>query len=143
MKKDGGFSLIELIIVIAIMAVLVALIAPNLTKYLSQAKHNTDLHNANDLADSILTCLTDYEINHGNLISAGGSPITLTWTGKTVSGGPTAFNTMLDATVNKDPQSREVSGAAGVATATISLKNTSPEDGYNITVTIGKVTATK
>ncbi len=143
MKKNGGFSLIELIIVIAIMAVLVAIIAPNLTKYLGQAKRNTDLHNADDLADSILTCLTDYEINHGNFIAAGGSPVTLTWSGRTVSGGPVAFNTMLDSTVNKDPTSREVSGAAGVATATISLKNTSPENGYNIKVTIGNATVTK
>ena len=34
MRKNEGFSLIELIIVIAIMAVLVAVIAPNLASYL-------------------------------------------------------------------------------------------------------------
>ena len=46
MRKDNkGFSLIELIIVIAIMAVLVAVIAPNLTKYLSSSKEKTDVSN--------------------------------------------------------------------------------------------------
>ena len=42
MKKmnNKGFSLIELIIVIAIMAILVAIIAPNLTKYLGKSKAN-------------------------------------------------------------------------------------------------------
>lgn len=46
MRKDNkGFSLIELIIVISIMAVLVAIIAPNLTKYLSSSKKKTDISN--------------------------------------------------------------------------------------------------
>ena len=46
MRKDNrGFSLIELIIVIAIMAVLVAVIAPNLSKYLSSSKQKTDVSN--------------------------------------------------------------------------------------------------
>lgn len=46
MRKDNkGFSLIELIIVISIMAVLVAIIAPNLTKYLSSSKKKTDVSN--------------------------------------------------------------------------------------------------
>lgn len=45
MKSNKGFSLIELIIVIAIMAVLVAIIAPNLTKYLGKSKTSTDKAN--------------------------------------------------------------------------------------------------
>lgn len=42
MKENKGFSLIELIIVVAIMAILVAIIAPNLSKYLFKSKENTD-----------------------------------------------------------------------------------------------------
>lgn len=48
-RKNGGFSLIELIIVIAIMAVLVAIIAPNLTKYLSRSKSSSDEKNIDEL----------------------------------------------------------------------------------------------
>ena len=48
-KCNKGFSLIELIIVIAIMAVLVAVIAPNLTKYLSSSKQKTDISNADTI----------------------------------------------------------------------------------------------
>lgn len=141
MKKDNrGFSLIELIIVIAIMAVLVALIAPNLTKYLGKSKHNTDLHNAGELAEMIQTCITDYEVTHGDFISTGGSNVSLTWTGTSVSGGPTAFNTMLDTMVAKDPTSKET---GATATATVSLKGSTPSDGYKISVTIGNATATK
>ena len=51
MKKmnNKGFSLIELIIVIAIMAILVAIIAPNLTKYLRSSKEETDKKNIDEV----------------------------------------------------------------------------------------------
>ena len=45
MKRNNGFSLIEIIIVIAIMAILIAIIAPNLTKYLGKSKTSTDKAN--------------------------------------------------------------------------------------------------
>lgn len=48
-RNDKGFSLIELIIVVAIMAILVAVIAPNLTKYLSKSKKNADIANADEI----------------------------------------------------------------------------------------------
>lgn len=48
-NNNKGFSLIELIIVIAIMAILVAIIAPNLTKYLSKSKKNADIMNADEI----------------------------------------------------------------------------------------------
>jgi type IV pilus assembly protein PilA len=60
-SRNYGFSLIELIIVIAIMAILVAIIAPNLTKYLSKSKRETDEKNANEIASQLHTCITDYE----------------------------------------------------------------------------------
>lgn len=40
--KNEGFSLIELIVVIAIMAVLVAVIAPRLNQYLNKSKQRID-----------------------------------------------------------------------------------------------------
>lgn len=40
--NNQGFSLVELIIVVGIMAVLLAVIAPNLTKYLGTAKEQKD-----------------------------------------------------------------------------------------------------
>lgn len=66
MRKDNrGFSLIELIIVIAIMAVLVAVIAPNLTKYLSSSKDKADASNIDTIRGVIeQTCaLTNTEVS--------------------------------------------------------------------------------
>jgi type IV pilus assembly protein PilA len=58
-KNNKGFSLIELIIVIAIMAVLVAIIAPNLTKYLGSSKTQTDNKNADEIKAQIKNCISD------------------------------------------------------------------------------------
>jgi type IV pilus assembly protein PilA len=62
MKKmnNKGFSLIELIIVIAIMAVLVAVIAPNLTGYIGKSKANTDKSNADTIENVISNALQDF-----------------------------------------------------------------------------------
>lgn len=53
MKSNEGFSLIELIIVIAIMAVLVAIVAPNLSSYIGSAKKRTDISNAKEIENAV------------------------------------------------------------------------------------------
>lgn len=44
--KNKGFSLIELIVVVAIMAVLMTILAPNLIRYVDKARRQTELSNA-------------------------------------------------------------------------------------------------
>lgn len=87
-NNNKGFSLIELIIVIAIMAVLVAIIAPNLTKYLGSSKKNADTKNLDEIEATLKTCITDFEMSHGDFISTTGTTITVTFgaSGCTVSG---------------------------------------------------------
>lgn len=52
-KNNKGFSLVELIIVIAIMAILAGALAPALIKYIAKSRQSTDVQNA----DTVRTCV--------------------------------------------------------------------------------------
>ena len=54
--NNKGFSLVELIVVIAIMAVLVGVLAPQFIKYVEKSRESTDLTNL----DSIKTVVESY-----------------------------------------------------------------------------------
>lgn len=139
MKKttnNKGFSLIELIIVIAIMAVLVAIIAPNLTKYLGSSKKNTDKKNADELASQIQTCITDYETENGYIGACN-----ISWSATGASTSNATFQSMLNAAITSSTASKEVTNS--YATATVALKGSTGADGYTITVYLGNASVTK
>ncbi len=77
MKKmnNKGFSLVELIIVVAIMAVLVGVLAPQYIKYLDKSKVGADKQLADNLRQAITTTIADPDITDGlnatNGIDAG------------------------------------------------------------------------
>lgn len=78
MKKmnNKGFSLIELIIVIAIMAVLVAIIAPNLTKYLGRSKQETDKKNLDEIKKQVKNVISEAAIDDVQVVSGAASTST-------------------------------------------------------------------
>ena len=75
MKKSNnkGFSLVELIIVIAIMAVLVGLLAPQYLKYVHNSKVSTDISNAQDVATALNVLFADCEGDQTKFGTAAGS----------------------------------------------------------------------
>lgn len=63
MKKENmnnkGFSLVELIIVIAIMAILLVVLAPQYLKYVERSRNSTDLQNATELVQAMQVYAAD------------------------------------------------------------------------------------
>lgn len=63
-KNNKGFSLVELIIVIAIMAVLVGIVAPQYLKYVERSRESTDVKNAQEIASSIGVSIANGEAGY-------------------------------------------------------------------------------
>lgn len=66
-KNNKGFSLVELIIVVAIMAILVGILAPQYVKYVERAKQSADASNLDALVSGVKIASADgaYQIPAG------------------------------------------------------------------------------
>ncbi len=94
MKKmnNKGFSLVELIVVIAIMAVLVGVLAPQFLKYVESSRRSTDISNAQNIQSAVLA-----DIAEGEITGAG------TQTSGVAVGWPTALGDVPMVKGNKVP----------------------------------------
>ncbi len=133
MKKmnNKGFSLVELIIVIAIMAILVAVLAPTYLKFVERSRKSTDCQNVAEIVTAIQTYAADPMVSTADALASGS--ITL----KTAEAAVSSAN----ATNNAD----KALTAAGITR--IGLKSAKWHSGGDVTLTVtvntnGTVTVT-
>ena len=67
-KNNKGFSLVELIVVIAIMAVLVGVLAPQLIRYVEKSREATDIQNCDSIATTLKSYFADKENVKGKCV---------------------------------------------------------------------------
>ena len=89
---NKGFSLVELIIVIAIMAVLVVVLAPQFIKFVEKGRESTDLQNVTEMKTAIETYAADHMLAGGQEIeieitAAAGAPATIAISGSGITAG--------------------------------------------------------
>ena len=100
MKKEmnnKGFSLVELIIVIAIMAILIVVLAPQYLKYVERSRNSTDLQNATEMVTAIQTFAADPEVGDKAFVKGAKFEITV---GNTTSITDTAAGSVAAALSN-------------------------------------------
>lgn len=82
-KNNKGFSLVELIVVIAIMAVLVGVLAPQFIKYVESSRQSTDIQSVQQMKDAIEAEIADNEKVTAVSIKVTSTSATATITGAT------------------------------------------------------------
>ena len=108
MKKmnNKGFSLVELIIVIAIMAILAGALAPALLRYIEKTRVSNDKNTAANLKTAVETALANEEVmdavatdDSGKAVEFLSFDITTDNTGATYTGCPAELKTEIEQTL--------------------------------------------
>ena len=69
-KNNEGFSLVELIIVIAIMAVLIVVLAPQFIKFVEKGRESTDLQDITEVKTTVETYVADHAVSGDIVVTA-------------------------------------------------------------------------
>lgn len=91
--NNKGFSLVELIIVIAIMAVLIVVLAPQYLKYVEKSRNSTDVSNATEMVTAMQVYAADPDVAAADAFKEGVFTLTVNATGTTIGHSGTNDNT--------------------------------------------------
>lgn len=91
-KNNKGFSLVELIVVIAIMAVLMGVLAPTLIGNIEKSRESKDLQNLDSIRQAVVTAMATEGV-YAAAVPSSGATNTYTVSGTTLSGAPASLQT--------------------------------------------------
>ena len=133
--NNKGFSLIELIVVIAIMAILVGVLAPNVMRYVRQSRVSADTQLADTVRTAVMTALADPGITDA---PTGAASFELT--DNTAFASNTGFGTAVATNLGYSSVATMATGIAGEAksmTATSILAEIDDSARVSVTITDG------
>lgn len=97
---NKGFSLVELIIVIAIMAILIGVMAPQLLRYVERTRVSSDTQLADTVRTAIMTAMMDPAVDNTTIPAAGTYNITSITAGADDAFGTLVVDILGDTTAN-------------------------------------------
>ena len=122
-NSKKGFTLVELIVVLVILAVMAAMLVPALTGYIDEARKKKDYNAASEVLTAAQAVVAEYYANPGTQVDANGNP-TAAYAATYVDGQDTRIATL--------------SGIDGVQVSGTAVNTTSFEiTGITVTFTNG------
>lgn len=130
MKNDNkGFSLIELIVVIAIMAILVGALAPQLIKYIEKSRVAADQQALGAVYTAVQTAVADPTVDNPTLPFSGA-----------ITTLPDAFKTEVAGTLGGDIANAAAALKSSKSGGSPKTINIAIDANGNVTVTAGAIT---
>ena len=150
-KNKKGFTLAELLIVVAIIAVLVAIAIPIFNAQLEKARESTDVANVRDYYAEVAVALIDGTLDAGTTTTKVSGEKTATYaptTDTTITSSSTFTVTVAGITINQKDLTGWTIGDPNVAGATIAVPASGANAilytfGYNVSASGGVSTYLK
>ena len=130
-KNNKGFSLVELIVVVLIMAIIATALTLAVTKYVAKSKRSSDANTAGELKTAAETAVTDYLTTVDDLKDG-----TITITGSTTGGAWTitpSGNLTLTQNTSGDTFTSIFTSAAG---STSPMSKVHPAESFKVIITV-------
>lgn len=129
-KNNKGFSLVELIVVIAIMAVLMGVLAPTLIGNIEKSRESKDLQNLDSIRQAVVTAMATEGVYAAVVPSGAGATNDFTVSGNTLTGGSGAASITAEF-------SKIITGDTKMTCAAANGKNVLVKIGSNGAVEVG------